>query len=406
MTTITADYTSYSTPQQAARYAENIALGLTIGTWTNLPTLDQQQLQQHKGEVKSLEIFDEQPHPYDKNKVKIQFSISYPAVNFSPDIPAILTTVFGKLSLDGEIKLQDLHFGASLLRAFPGPRFGIEGIRDLTQVYNRPLLMSIFKTVIGRDLPYLATQLRAQAEGGVDIVKDDEILFDNPLTPFSKRITEGKKILQETYEQTGHRTRYAVNLTGRTFDLRDKARLAKSLGADALLLNVHTYGYDVLQSLVEDDEIALPILAHPALSGAFISAERVGISAQLALGTLTRIAGADLSLFPSPYGNVALAKQTTDAIAQALTAKNSLKATFPVPSAGIHPGLVPQLIADFGMDCVINAGGGIHGHPNGAVGGALAFRQAIDATLQGLTLTEVASQHRDLQQALILWGGQ
>ena len=39
---------------------------------------------------------------------------------------------------------------------------------------------------------------------------------------------------------------------------------------------------------------------------------------------------------------------------------------FPVPSAGIHPGMVPNLVADFSMDHVINAGGGIHGHPDGA----------------------------------------
>ncbi len=36
--------------------------------------------------------------------------IEYPLLNFSPDLPAILTTTFGKLSLDGEVKLIDLTF--------------------------------------------------------------------------------------------------------------------------------------------------------------------------------------------------------------------------------------------------------------------------------------------------------
>ena len=66
-------------------------------------------------------------------------------------------------------------------------------------------------------MDYLATQLRDQAIGGVDIVKDDEILFDNSLTPLIKRIESGKEVLQSVYETYGHKTFYAVNLTGRTY---------------------------------------------------------------------------------------------------------------------------------------------------------------------------------------------
>ena len=47
-------------------------------------------------------------------------------------------------------------------------------------------------------------------------------------------------------------------------ELKSKARKAAELGADVLLLNVFAYGLDVLQSLAEDDDIPLPIMAHPA----------------------------------------------------------------------------------------------------------------------------------------------
>ena len=40
-------------------------------------------------------------------------------------------------------------------------------------------------------------------------------------------------------------------------------------GADILLFNVFAYGLDVLQSLAEDDEIPVPIMAHPAVSGVY-----------------------------------------------------------------------------------------------------------------------------------------
>ncbi|EKN66417.1 2,3-diketo-5-methylthiopentyl-1-phosphate enolase [Neobacillus bataviensis LMG 21833] len=378
--------------------AEEIALGLTVGSWTNLPELEQSQLRKHKGRVISIEGF-----PTD-NRDQSLIRIAYPTINFSNDLPAILTTVFGKLSLDGKIKLLDLQFDERLKGLFPGPRFGIEGIRKKLNVYERPLLMSIFKGVLGKDLNFLSEQLKQQALGGVDLVKDDEILFENELTPFEKRIAAGKAVLHEVKEQTGHRTLYAVNLTGRTSKLRDKARKASELGADLLLFNVFSYGLDVLQELREDPEIGLPLMAHPAVSGASTSSAEYGFAHSLLLGKLLRYAGVDLSLFPSPYGTVALDKPLAISIALELTKDDGFKKAFPVPSAGIHPGLVPLLIRDFGNDSVINAGGGVHGHPDGARGGGLAFRQAIETNLQGKSLAEGAEQYPELKQAIQLWG--
>ena len=378
--------------------AEEIALGLTVGSWTNLPELEQRQLRKHKGRVVSIEGLTT------ANEDQSLLRIAYPTINFSNDLPAILTTVFGKLSLDGKIKLLDLHFDDGLKGLFPGPRFGIEGLRQKLNVYDRPLLMSIFKGVLGKDLNFLSEQLKQQALGGVDLVKDDEILFENELTPFEARITAGKAVLKEVKEQTGHRTLYAVNLTGRTSQLKDKARKAAELGADLLLFNVFSYGLDVLQELREDSEIALPLMAHPAVSGALTSSPEFGFSHSLLLGKLLRYAGADLSLFPSPYGTVALEKPLTLSIAVELTKEDVFKKAFPVPSAGIHPGLVPLLIRDFGIDSVINAGGGVHGHPGGARGGAIAFRQAIETNIQGKLLIEGSDKYPELKQALKLWG--
>ncbi|MFD1863584.1 2,3-diketo-5-methylthiopentyl-1-phosphate enolase [Planococcus chinensis] len=404
MSILTATYQLYGKPGSFEKKAEGIALGLTIGSWTDLPLLEQEQLKHHKGQVVSVEEFGDAPHPLKPDTIKAEVKIAYPSANFSADLPAILTTVFGKLSLDGEVKLLDLDFSEELLSHFPGPRFGIDGLRSKLGVMDRPLVMSIFKGVIGRDLDFMAAQLREQALGGVDLVKDDEILFDNPLTPFDQRITTGKSALEAVFEETGHRTLYAVNLSGRTSGLRDKAKKARELGADALLFNVHAYGLDVLQELAEDEEISLPLMAHPAFSGAFTSSPFYGLSTALALGKLTRIAGADFSLFPSPYGSVALEKAQALTLGHALVEESPLKRSFPVPSAGIHPGLVPLLINDFGIDSIINAGGGVHGHPDGAAGGGKAFRQAVDAVLSGKTLAEASEQHQELKTALDIWG--
>ncbi|WP_019413461.1 2,3-diketo-5-methylthiopentyl-1-phosphate enolase [Paenisporosarcina sp. TG20] len=405
MSEVIATYLVHSVGENhLEKKAEGIALGLTVGSWTDLPQLEQQQLKKHKGRVVSVQSLSDDNEAPLAHSTKGIIRIAYPIANFSPDLPAILTTTFGKLSLDGEIKLIDLEFSQELAAHFSGPKFGIEGIRHLTGVQERPFVMSIFKGIIGKDLPFLLKQLEQQARGGVDFVKDDEILFDNDLTPFEDRIIKGREVLQNVYTETGHRTRYAVNLTGRTFDLRDKARRATELGADMLLFNVYAYGLDTLQSLAEDSEIAIPIMAHPAVSGAFTPSPRYGLSNQLALGKLLRFAGADFSLFPSPYGSVALKKAECLEIVESLKKPDFVIATLPVPSAGIHPGMVPQLIEDFGIDSVINAGGGVHGHPAGSAAGGKAFRQAVNATLSGNTLAVAAQTNEELRQALELWG--
>ncbi|MFC0558263.1 2,3-diketo-5-methylthiopentyl-1-phosphate enolase [Halalkalibacter alkalisediminis] len=396
MSEVLATYILEVKQDNLEKKAEAIAIGLTVGSWTNLPAVEQEQLQRHKGRVVETKMVAD-------NKAII--TVGYPAVNFSNDLPAVLTTTFGKFSLDGKVKLLDLSFSEELKRSYPGPKFGIEGIRNLTNTYERPLLMSIFKGVIGRDLSSLKEQMKAQALGGIDIVKDDEILFENKLTPLEKRIPVCQEALRESYEETGKRTLHAVNLTGKTMELKENAYKAVELGADLLLFNVFAYGLDVMQALAEDPNIPLPIMAHPAFAGTMISSPDYGLSPGLLLGKLARMSGADLVLFPSPYGSVAMAKEETQAIARNLIEEDQFKKAFPVPSAGIHPGLVPKLIADFGMDSIINAGGGIHGHPGGASAGGKAFVQAIDAVLNNQTLVEATVDHPELADAIELWGG-
>jgi hypothetical protein len=41
-------------------------------------------------------------------------------------------------------------------------------------------------------------------------------------------------------------------------------------------------------------------------------------------------------------------------------------------SGGLHPGLVPELVDRCGTDIGVQAGGGVHGHPDGTHAGAKA----------------------------------
>ncbi|MUT65431.1 2,3-diketo-5-methylthiopentyl-1-phosphate enolase [Paenibacillus sp. NEAU-GSW1] len=397
-----ATYRSFDEKADFNKKAQSIAVGLTVGSWTDLPEARKADMEKHLGKVLSVEV-----HEPAGGERYADIRIAYPDINFSRDIPALLVTIFGKLSMDGRIKLIDLDVSEQFQSAFPGPAFGLQGVRDLLGVHDRPLLMSIFKSVVGHDLANLEDQFFKQALGGVDLIKDDEILFENPLTPLEKRVEVCMAAARRAESETGQKLLYAVNLTGPTSQLADNARKAIAAGANALLFNVLSYGYDVLHELSKDSSINVPIAAHPAMAGAFYQSPYYGIGASVLLGKLMRLAGADLVLFPSPYGSVVMPKEENLAVKDVLLApSDTLRKSFPVPSAGIHPGLVPLILRDFGNDVVVNAGGGVHGHPMGTAAGGQAFRIAIDATLAGTSLREAASQkgNEPLQAAIDAWG--
>ena len=120
-----------------------------------------------------------------------------------------------------------------------------------------------------------------------------------------------------------------------------------------------------------------------------------------------RAGGADIVLFPSSYGTVALPHADTMAIKDALTEtlEPGIKRSFPVPSAGIHPGLVPKILRDYGKDVIINAGGGASGHPQGLRAGAKAFKQAITWCGARKDFSGLAQGlYPELDAALKLWG--
>ena len=126
----------------------------------------------------------------------------------------------------------------------------------------------------------------------------------------------------------------------------------------------------------------------------------------LVLGKLPRLSGADMIVYPSPYGKFLFLRETHLRVAHQLRADlYGLKTTFPGPSGGVHAGNLTPLLRDLGPDRLIGVGGGIDGHPMGATAGARSVRQAIDAWLKGVPLNEAASSHPELKAALDAWGG-
>jgi 2,3-diketo-5-methylthiopentyl-1-phosphate enolase len=347
--------------------AAGIANGQTIGTSNPAQVA---RLSEFAARVLSVSIEPEAPA---EGKLRALVRVGFPAETVMSDLGAVLAVTFGKISMGGAIRLADLEFPPSLVDRYQGPRFGIEGIRQKTgAIDGRPLVMAIFKPCLGLPPSELAEMLATMARAGVHLVKDDEILADRHLDDARRRLEACLKALDTVQAETGHRPLYALNLTGPAHEILSRAQTLVAEGANAFLFNYLCYGLPLLGALRETVEI--PLIAHPALAGAFYGSPSHGVAPGVLFGMLPRLAGADAVLFPSPYGKVCLPMADAQAVRHALTRPvNGLKTAFPVPSAGIQSAMVPQIWRDFGSEVIINAGTGIMDAPEGGFAGARAF---------------------------------
>src|SRR3954447_25384083 len=78
--------------------------------------------------------------------------LSFPLENMGPSLPNLLATVAGNLyelrTLSG-IRLTDLDLPSAFAEAYPGPRFGVAGTRELAGVLGRPIIGTIVKPSVG-----------------------------------------------------------------------------------------------------------------------------------------------------------------------------------------------------------------------------------------------------------------
>lgn len=385
--TIEVDY-RFPPGVDAERQAKVIAVGQTVGTWDARFANREEVLRSHLGEVVNGRT---EPDGYSLATIR------FPETNVENDISSLLTMIFGKYSMAGAAKVMAVRLPENYGRR---PKLGITGIRERLGVFDRPLIMAIFKPALGLSADDHAAILKEVASVGLDIIKDDEIMADLEVAPTLKRLEACRSVLDEVKQQTGRTVLYAVNVTGSADKLIEKARLLVREGANALLLNVLTYGFSVLEALAADPEINIPIFVHPALAGAICAAPDHGMAYSVVLGTLMAHCGADAVLYPAHYGSLPFDSGEEAGIRDSLRSRN----VFPVPSAGIHPGVVPQALADYGQDVILNAGTGIMDHPDNPAAGVRAFFEALERVKQGESFELETLPDGALRRAIEKWG--
>jgi ribulose-bisphosphate carboxylase large chain len=304
-------------------------------------------------------IFGKLENFYQKESLVYIAEISYAVETCGNELTQLITVLFGNISLIPGIKILKIKPHDHFNNISKGPRFGIEGLRKLSGVYDRALLCGAIKPM-GLSPKALAQMASEFAAGGIDLIKDDHGLNDQPFCRFKERVKAVSEAVNEANAKHGSNTIYSPSVSAPACEIKERAHFAKEAGAKALLIAPFVTGLDIVREISEDSSIALPVIAHPAFMGSFVTTTYSGISHYAILGTMMRLAGCDASVYPSYGGRFSFSQDECKEIVNGCTDPfGSYRKIFPAPGGGMTLERIPELKSFYSNDAMFLIGGGM-----------------------------------------------
>ncbi len=385
-----------------------VASESSVGTWTTLYTITD-----NVRRIMARAYKLEPPYAW----------IAYPLDLFEPgSIPQLLSSIAGNIfgmKAVGGVKLLDVRFPQEYVRGFKGPTHGLDGVRKILGVHDRPLLATVPKPKVGLTPEETGRVSYEALAGGIDLIKDDENLTSLSFNRFEERLKHVMKAIDKAENETGEKKGYLANITGETEEMKRRLKLVHDYGNKFIMVDILTAGWGALQTIREfAGEYGLAIHAHRAFHAAFTRNPDHGVSMKV-VARLARLVGVDHLHIGTVVGKLVSPLEEVLSLKNTLTLQREdddpsrkqlgmnwghIKPVAPVSSGGLHPGLIPDVIDILGWNIMIQVGGGVWGHPDGGYSGAKAVRQAVDAALKKIPLEEYAEEHKELKRALEKWG--
>lgn len=360
-------YSFFGDEQEAHASAESTCVEQTIEFPPELLP-DNSYWEAFRGRIECFEKLEEQ---------RYMAKISYAIETTSPDIVQILNVIYGNIAQIRKIRVEDVEFPPEMLAYFKGPRFGLEGIRELCGVPDRSMICATLKPM-GLTVDGYAGMAYEFALGGSDIIKDDHGITDQSFARFEQRVEKCAQAVLKANAETGENCLYAANVSAPVDQIEDRALYAKSVGATALLVLPGLVGWDAIRFLRENDELSLPILVHGSLSGIYFSSFQAGFSAPVAFSIIPRLVGADVYIMPNYIGRLYSTKQEClNAAAVAKREMGHIKPIFPGTGGGTTLQTIPELMEFYGKDIFYIMGGGLH-RGNSLVESCRSFRKMLE----------------------------
>ncbi len=399
------------------KLAEAVASESSVGTWTKIKTMNDRVFREYRARIfKIIKVSENSGFVY----------VAYPWEHFDQKnvlqfFAGVLGNLFGLKELE-ECYVLDIKFPERYQKQFPGPGSGMEGIRKYvgTKKSRRPHVGTIVKPKVGLTPREFADVAYNAWVGGLDLVKDDENLVDQKFCPWKKRFDLVSKTLDKAEHKTGEKKLYATNITDSDIDrMLERLDYVKDSGMKMIMLDVYILGVPALMRMLEEARKA-KLFVHAHRAG-YAAHHRGSYGVNFAIyERFWRMLGVDQLHIGTGVGKMeggALMIRNFHQIAQEYeiperfylgslgqTWIKKIKPLFSVASGGMDPGRVDAAVALHGTDVIIQAGGGVHGHPKGTLYGARALRQAADAVVEGIPAPEYAKTHKELAQALKHWG--
>lgn len=405
------------TPFSPEKAAEIMAGEQSSGTFTSVPGETVELKEMHSAKVLSVELLEsvtipslpESSKPFGETSPLYHRAIvklSFPLHNFGVSLPNLLTAIAGNLYELKEfsgLKLIDLEIPDVFGERYLGPKFGIKGTRDLSGVYNRPLIGTIIKPSIGLKIEDYRPMVRQLAEAGLDFIKDDELCANPPYAPFEDRVRVVMEEIERVADRTGKKTMYAFNITGDIDEMKRNHDTVVDAGGTCVMVSINSVGLPSVAHIRKYTE--LPIHGHRNQWGAMTRSPMLGMSFTV-YQKLCRLAGVDHlhtnglnSKFAESNDSVATS------IRDCLTPMLGGYEVMPVLSSAQWAGsAIPTYNAVPSVNLLHLAGGGILAHPGGIAAGVRSMQLGWEAAVGGKTLEDYSLQHSEIRQAIELFG--
>jgi len=399
------------------KLAEGIAAETSVGTWVKISTMNEKVFKNYRARVykmikvspKSGFVYVSFPYEHFDSKNVMQFQAS------------VLGNLFGLKELN-ELYIMDIAFPERYQKQFKGPKFGLEGVRKYmgTHKSRRPHVGTIVKPKVGLTAKEWADVAYDGWVNGLDLVKDDENLVDQKFCPWKQRFDKSHNKLCKAETITGDKKIYCSNVSDSSLErMKNRVDYIKDSGGNMVMLDVYVMGIPALMEMVD----------YIRKKDLFIHAHRAGFAAhnrgtyginfqiyekfyrmigvdQLHIGTgVGKMEGAPELI--KRYRDVAVEHKGNDKLylgSLDFTFAKHIKPMFPVASGGVDPGMVDAIVKLHGKDVIIQAGGGVHGHPKGTGPGSIALRSAANFVSKNMSSLEGAKKCNDLALALKKFG--
>lgn len=415
-----ADFTArylVESPVAIERVAEVIAGEQSSGTFLALPGETDELKERSRARVTHIEPLPPvttptlrsahvECRPHDGVFHRAEIQIAFPIANVGANLSTLLATVAGNLFELGEVtglRLLDLDLPDDYAAQFAGPQFGIAGTRERAGVHGRPLIGTIVKPSIGLTPSQTAELVDALCAGGIDFVKDDELMADPPYAPFAQRLDAVMPVLHRHTERLGRMPMYAINISGSIDQMLRRHDAVLAAGGTCVMVSVQAVGFAGVEHLRRHAQ--LPIHGHRNGWGALTRHPSLGIEFA-AWQKLWRLAGVDHLHVNGLRSKFWESDESVIRSARACLAPwAGVMPVMPVFSSGQWAEQAPDLWAALGStDLMHLAGGGIIGHPDGIAAGVASLREGWEAARAGVPLAEYAATHPALRAALAHFG--